>query len=148
MPGRALRYFRRCPWQRPPRPYTRSTRPRKASGFLAALRGIYLVLGMPALPGARNRLAGAPVGSDNRVSTAKPAVFRRVPQGKQARTGGLAHGGSYVNDCQQELRLLVAARVAPMQIGRPGFPGGAEPQRWPFGARRAAAALALLPGHA
>src|SRR6266849_1622192 len=75
MPGRALRYFRRCPWQRPPRPSLSSTRPRKASGFLAALRGIYLMLGMPALPGARNGLAGAPAGSDGRVSTAKPATF-------------------------------------------------------------------------
>src|SRR5258708_3223519 len=34
-----------------PSPLHSSTRPRKASGFLAALRGIYLTLGMPTLAG-------------------------------------------------------------------------------------------------
>jgi hypothetical protein len=48
--------------------------------------------------------------------------------------------------CQQELRLVVAARLAAMQNGKPRFRGKACRHRRPFDARGIAAAVAVLPG--
>src|SRR6516225_708526 len=57
---------------------------------------------------------------------------------------GKSHG--YADDCQQELRLLVVARLVALQNGWPRVRGRAGKERRPRDARRAAPAVAIVPG--
>src|SRR5271169_5025589 len=79
----------------------------------------------PPLPGTRKRVA-----SDLALACApawlcqqsKTSTFRRRPMATLRHgQGDHAHGGSYVNDCQQKLWLMVAPWLAPMQTSRPRF---------------------------